>query len=254
MASDRRRRDLRLRPDGVRRTGRAPTVPGLLRERSGMGGLLRADVPPRSTGSPRLPRRGAGHGLHLWIQPRPRWTTIDRGTTAVPISRARPRSNQTPGFVAFAGLGLLNALCLAAGLIGGVFIDRALGTRPLFIFLGMFAGIAMGVLVTRAAVEAILLKSDKSDVRCPRPGPGCRRGGGECRFFTGGGCLGGRSPRRAPRAWCGGVAQSGRGPGFDRDGPRHCARARRCSVTSSVPAAGSFSASSPPPTSAGCAG
>jgi hypothetical protein len=64
---------------------------------------------------------------------------------------ARSRRNQTPGFVAFAGLGLQNALCLAAGLIGGVFIDRALGTRPLFIFLGMFAGIAVGVLVTRAA-------------------------------------------------------------------------------------------------------
>lgn len=55
------------------------------------------------------------------------------------------------GFVAFAGLGLQNALCLAGGLIGGVFLDRALGTRPLFIFLGMFAGIALGVLVTRAA-------------------------------------------------------------------------------------------------------
>jgi hypothetical protein len=65
--------------------------------------------------------------------------------------RARPQSNQTPGFLAFAGLGLQNALCLAAGLLAGVFIDRALGTRPLFIFLGMFAGIAAGVLVTRAA-------------------------------------------------------------------------------------------------------
>jgi uncharacterized protein YneF (UPF0154 family) len=70
----------------------------------------------------------------------------DRGP---PDQPARPR-NQTPGFLAFTGLGLQNALCLAGGLIGGVFIDRALGTRPLFIFLGLLAGIAMGVLVTRA--------------------------------------------------------------------------------------------------------
>jgi hypothetical protein len=76
-----------------------------------------------------------------------------RGDSGRPDQRPPPRSkrnNQTPGFLAFSGLGLLNALCLAAGLIGGVLIDRALGTRPLFIFLGMFAGIGMGVLITRA--------------------------------------------------------------------------------------------------------
>jgi uncharacterized protein YneF (UPF0154 family) len=72
------------------------------------------------------------------------------GDIGRPDPQPRPQSNQTPGFLAFAGLGLQNALCLAAGLIGGVFIDRALGTRPLFIFLGMFAGIALGVLITRA--------------------------------------------------------------------------------------------------------
>jgi hypothetical protein len=73
------------------------------------------------------------------------------GDTGRPDPRPRPQNNQASGFLAFAGLGLQNALCLAAGLISGVFLDRALGTRPLFIFLGMFAGIAVGVLVTRAA-------------------------------------------------------------------------------------------------------
>jgi F0F1-type ATP synthase assembly protein I len=72
-----------------------------------------------------------------------------QGHSGRPDPRAR-RGNQQPGFLAFSGLGLLNALCLAAGLISGVFIDRALGTRPLFIFLGLIAGIAMGVLITRA--------------------------------------------------------------------------------------------------------
>jgi hypothetical protein len=74
-----------------------------------------------------------------------------QGEDGRPDPQARPSGNQAQGFLAFAGLGLQNALCLAAGLIGGVFLDRALGTRPLFIFLGMFTGIAVGVLVTRAA-------------------------------------------------------------------------------------------------------
>jgi F0F1-type ATP synthase assembly protein I len=52
--------------------------------------------------------------------------------------------------MAFAGLGLLNALCLAVGLVLGWLLDRALGTLPLFLFLGLIAGVAMGVLATRA--------------------------------------------------------------------------------------------------------
>jgi F0F1-type ATP synthase assembly protein I len=57
---------------------------------------------------------------------------------------------QRPGIMAFAGLGMMNALCLAAGLVGGWLIDRALGTLPLFLFLGLIAGIALGVIATRA--------------------------------------------------------------------------------------------------------
>jgi hypothetical protein len=57
---------------------------------------------------------------------------------------------ERPGIMAFAGLGMLNAVCLALGLVGGWLIDRALGTLPLFLFIGLIAGIAMGVLATRA--------------------------------------------------------------------------------------------------------
>jgi F0F1-type ATP synthase assembly protein I len=52
--------------------------------------------------------------------------------------------------MAFAGLGMLNAVCLGAGLGGGWLIDNALGTLPLFLFLGLIAGIGAGVLATRA--------------------------------------------------------------------------------------------------------
>jgi F0F1-type ATP synthase assembly protein I len=62
----------------------------------------------------------------------------------------KPGDKESPGIMAFAGLGLANAMCLVGGLVVGWLIDRALGTLPLFLFLGLFAGIALGVLATRA--------------------------------------------------------------------------------------------------------
>lgn len=53
----------------------------------------------------------------------------------------------------FAGLGLMNALCLAAGLVGGWFLDQALGTLPVFLFIGLVLGIAVGVLATRSELK-----------------------------------------------------------------------------------------------------
>jgi F0F1-type ATP synthase assembly protein I len=58
-----------------------------------------------------------------------------------------------PGVLAFAGLGMLNAFCLALGLGVGWLIDRALDTLPLFLFLGLIAGVGMGVLATRAELK-----------------------------------------------------------------------------------------------------
>jgi hypothetical protein len=67
---------------------------------------------------------------------------VERGETRV--------NKERPGIMAFAGLGMLNALCLATGLVVGWLVDRALGTLPLFLFLGLIGGIAMGVVATRA--------------------------------------------------------------------------------------------------------
>jgi hypothetical protein len=67
-----------------------------------------------------------------------------------PKGGGRSENTAGPGILAFAGLGLLNALCLMGGLGIGWLIDRALGTLPLFLFLGLIAGIASGVLATRA--------------------------------------------------------------------------------------------------------
>jgi F0F1-type ATP synthase assembly protein I len=60
---------------------------------------------------------------------------------------------ERPGILAFAGLGLLNAMCLAAGMFVGWLVDRALGTLPMFLFLGLLAGIAAGVIATRAEIK-----------------------------------------------------------------------------------------------------
>lgn len=57
---------------------------------------------------------------------------------------------ERPNIMAFAGLGLLNAISLGVGLVLGWLVDQALGTLPLFLFLGLVAGVAMGVLATRA--------------------------------------------------------------------------------------------------------
>jgi F0F1-type ATP synthase assembly protein I len=57
---------------------------------------------------------------------------------------------ERPGIMAFAGLGLMNALCLGAGLTGGWFADKALGTLPLLLMVGLVVGIAAGVLATRS--------------------------------------------------------------------------------------------------------
>jgi len=47
----------------------------------------------------------------------------------------------------------MNAICLGAGLAGGWFVDQALGTLPLFLFLGLAAGIAVGVVATRSELK-----------------------------------------------------------------------------------------------------
>jgi F0F1-type ATP synthase assembly protein I len=53
----------------------------------------------------------------------------------------------------FAGLGLLNAMCLVGGLAAGWFVDQALGTLPVFLFVGLVLGIGLGVAASRAELK-----------------------------------------------------------------------------------------------------
>lgn len=58
-----------------------------------------------------------------------------------------------PGIMQFAGLGLMNALCWLGGLAAGWFVDQALGTLPIFLFVGLVLGIAAGVWTSRSELK-----------------------------------------------------------------------------------------------------
>ncbi len=44
----------------------------------------------------------------------------------------------------FVGVGWYIALCIVLGTLGGVWLDRRLGTVPLFSLLGILGGVALG--------------------------------------------------------------------------------------------------------------
>jgi F0F1-type ATP synthase assembly protein I len=58
-----------------------------------------------------------------------------------------------PGPMAYAGIGMLNAVCLLGGGALGWLADRSFGTLPLFLLVGLLAGAAVGVLGTRAELR-----------------------------------------------------------------------------------------------------
>jgi F0F1-type ATP synthase assembly protein I len=53
----------------------------------------------------------------------------------------------------YAGIGMLNAICLVLGGVLGWLADQALGTLPLFMLVGLLAGVALGVVATRAELR-----------------------------------------------------------------------------------------------------
>lgn len=62
----------------------------------------------------------------------------------------------SPNLWTLLGLGATNALCLVIGLGIGWGIDSALDTKPVFIFVGIAAGVAMGVAATWAEMRKFL--------------------------------------------------------------------------------------------------
>lgn len=60
-----------------------------------------------------------------------------------------------PSWGAFASMGMTMAVCVAIGLLLGLWADSALGTSPLFLFLGLLVGCAVAV----AAVVKLVRRS-----------------------------------------------------------------------------------------------
>ena len=63
------------------------------------------------------------------------------------------RGERYPGPMVYAGIGMLNAICLVLGGVLGWLADQALGTLPLFMLVGLLAGVALGVVATRAELR-----------------------------------------------------------------------------------------------------
>jgi hypothetical protein len=66
---------------------------------------------------------------------------------------AGPAPDNYPGPMAYAGIGMLGAVCLGAGGVLGWLADSALGTLPVFLLVGLLAGAAAAVLGARAELR-----------------------------------------------------------------------------------------------------
>ncbi len=53
--------------------------------------------------------------------------------------------NRLPPAVRLLGLGWYVAFCIVAGTVGGLFLDGAADTRPLFTMLGLFLGLLVAL-------------------------------------------------------------------------------------------------------------
>ncbi len=58
-----------------------------------------------------------------------------------------------PDIMQFAGLGLLNALCLLGGMALGWLLDSVLHTLPLFMMVGLILGVLAGAMATRTELK-----------------------------------------------------------------------------------------------------
>ncbi len=65
----------------------------------------------------------------------------------------------------FTGLGWYIAFCIVTGILGGLWLDRVVGTRPLFTLLGLFVGLSASGYGVYKMVEPLLKEGDNQGVR-----------------------------------------------------------------------------------------
>jgi F0F1-type ATP synthase assembly protein I len=71
-------------------------------------------------------------------------------------SPANPASRHTANVFVFAGIGMMNAICILIGTGLGWLVGRQLGTTPELLLLGMVLGIACGAFGTFKQVRKYL--------------------------------------------------------------------------------------------------
>lgn len=65
-------------------------------------------------------------------------------------------SKPLPGGLAFVGMGLTIAGCVAAGVVLGLLVDAALHTSPAFLVVGLFVGVVAAAGAVTAQVKTYL--------------------------------------------------------------------------------------------------
>jgi F0F1-type ATP synthase assembly protein I len=63
---------------------------------------------------------------------------------------------QPPSFLSLAGLGMSIALCVAGGVLLGLWVDDKTGSSPLFVLIGLLVGIVTGVGVAYVEIKRLM--------------------------------------------------------------------------------------------------
>ena len=61
-----------------------------------------------------------------------------------------------PSFLTLAGLGISVALCIAGGVVLGLYMDDRTHRSPLFTFVGLFLGVVFGVGLAYVEIKRLL--------------------------------------------------------------------------------------------------
>jgi ATP synthase protein I len=64
-------------------------------------------------------------------------------------------------FALFSEIGLVLLVTVLAGVLGGYWLDRQLGTLPIFVLIGLGIGLTAGALAVRRMVDRFLTRLDE---------------------------------------------------------------------------------------------
>ena len=63
---------------------------------------------------------------------------------------------QPPSFLSLAGLGISIALCVAGGVVLGLYVDDKTHDSPVFVLMGLLVGVAFGVGLAYVEIKRLM--------------------------------------------------------------------------------------------------